>query len=101
MGKFCQRIGLVHELGQLGAAKELSYCCDNGPDVYKSSGSCGSWIDLSSHTLFYYPLHTKEPYSKLVLDKLTDGSDPPIAQVVNVIGGKLSVVDTNHGLYQG
>ena len=54
MGQFCQGIGLVHELGELGTAEEFTHRSHHRADVDQSAGSYLIQGD-DAHALFGNP----------------------------------------------
>ena len=57
MGQLCQRVILVHELGQLGTSEELLYGRGHGLDIDQGLGGDAIHV-LGGHTLPYHTLHT-------------------------------------------
>ena len=80
-----QRVGLVHELGQLRAAEELPDGGDDRADVDQGAGRHGLGAD-NAHALPDDLLQAQETDAELGLDQLADGADAAVAQVVDVIG---------------
>ena len=84
VGEPGQRVGLVHELGQLARPEELLDGRHHRPDV--DEGLRGDGVDvLGGHALPDHPLHAGEADAYLVLDELADGADPAVAEVVDVV----------------
>ena len=80
-----QRVGLVHELRQLGRAEELLDRSHDRPNV--DQGLRRDRLDvLSGHPLADDPLHAREADPDLVLDQLAHGAQAPVAEVVDVVG---------------
>src|SRR5690606_2772476 len=79
-----QWIRLVHELGELRAPKELFDRRHHRADVDQCL-----WCDdvdiLNGHALAHDSLHARESDAKLVLQKLPDGLEAAIAQVIDVV----------------
>ena len=80
-----KRIGLVHELGQLPGAVELPKRGGNRPDVDQFASRRRAEVGHRGHALAGDALHAQEPDANLVLQQLTDGAHPPIAQVVDIV----------------
>ena len=92
MGQFCQRVVLVHELGQWGGTKELFDCSNNRTDVDQSLWSDNLHIlCLSCHSFTNNTFHSGETDSELVLKQFADRTDSSVAQMVNVVGGANAV----------
>ena len=100
VGKFRQGIGLVHELGKLGAAKEFPDGGNDGADVDQGLRS-GLFRVRLGHALFDHALHAEETYSHLILHELADATDPAIAQVVDVVGAAYAVVELDDSADHG
>src|SRR4051812_33211059 len=84
VGQARERVGLVHELGQLAGAEELLDGGDDRPDV--DQGLRRDRLDvLSGHPLADDALHAGEADPDLVLDQLTDGAQAAVAEVVDVV----------------
>ena len=80
-----QRVGLVHELGELAGAEELLDGRDHRPDV--DQGLRRDRLDvLGRHPLADDALHPGQAQPDLVLDQLADRTQPPVAEVVDVVG---------------
>src|SRR6516165_8571575 len=85
VGQAGQRVGLVHELGELAGAEELLDGRHHGPDV--DQGLRRDRLDvLSGHPLPDHALHPGQAQPDLVLDQLAHGPQPPVAEVVDVVG---------------
>ena len=80
-----QRVGLVHELGELRPAEELLHRRHDRPDVDQRA-RCRLVGVGDRHALADHPLHPQEADPELVLDQLSHRPDAPVAQVVDVIG---------------
>ena len=92
VGDLGQRVGLVHELGQLRAAEELAHRRRDrlGVDQVVRHGG----VDLDrAHALAHRPLHAQETDPELVLHQLADRAHPAIAQVVDVVDLAAPVLD--------
>ena len=84
--QFGQRIGLVHELTQLAAAKEIP---DNGSQRLRIDKLL--WRKLFNfcvkdrHTLFDQPLRAGQTQTALVLEQLAHGADTAATKVIYVV----------------
>ena len=86
-----QRIRLVHELAQLGAAEELLHRGHDGPDVDERVR--GRLVELlDRHPLADHALHAQQADPERVLDQLAVGPDAPVAEVVDVVLGMEAAV---------
>ena len=95
VGELGQRVGLVHELGELGASEELAHRRDDGADVDERARRRLLLVE-DGHALLDDALHTEEADAELVHDELADGADAPVAEVVDVVGLGVAVVDADH-----
>ncbi len=95
-----QRVGLVHELAELAAAEELLQRRGHGTDVDHGARR-GRRLVLNRHLLLDDPLHANQTDAKLLLDKLPDGADTAVAQVVNVVRPTFAVVQLDQHLHHG
>ncbi len=85
VGEPGQRVGLVHELGELAGAEELLDGRDHGPDVDQRLRRDRLDV-LRGHPLPDDPLHPGQAQPDLVLDQLADRAQPAVAEVVDVVG---------------
>ena len=85
VGETRQGIRLVHELAELARPEELLDRGGDRPDVDQAV-RCDRLGVLGGHPLLDDPLEPGEPDSDLILDELTDGADPAVAEVVDVVG---------------
>ncbi len=86
-----ERIGLVHELGQLASAEELLHRGHDGPDV--DQGIRGRLVQLlDRHPLADDTLHAEEADAERVLDQLAIRADAAVAEVVDVVLGMEAAV---------
>src|SRR3954468_8986990 len=84
VGQARERVGLVHELGQLAGAEELLDGGDDRPDV--DQGLRRDRLDvLSGHPLADDALHAGQADPDLVLDQLANGAQATVAEVVDVV----------------
>ena len=78
------RVGLVHELGQLRGAEELLQRRHHRTDV--DQGLRRDRLDvLGRHPLPDHALHPAQAGAQLVLDQLADRAQPAVAEVVDVV----------------
>ena len=83
-GQLRERVGLVHELGELAAAEELLHGRHDGPDVDERVGG-GLVHLLDGHALLDHALHAQQADPEGVLDELAVGADAAVAEVVDVV----------------
>lgn len=85
VGQACQRVRLVHELGQLRRTEELLDRRHHGTDV--DQGLRRDRLDvLGRHPLADDALHPGQADADLVLDELADRAQATVAEVVDVVG---------------
>ena len=84
MRHFRKRIGLIHELGQLTGSEEfLDYGRDRlGIDEVLRSKIFGL---CHGETLFYRTFHPDQANAELVFYQFTDGTNPTVAKVIDII----------------
>ena len=85
-----QRIGLVHELGQLAAAEELLDRGGNRTRVDEPRGR-GFGRVLDAHAFLDHPLHPEQADPELLGQQLANRAHAPVAKVVDMVG--LSLLD--------
>ncbi len=78
-------VGLVHELGELGASEELLDGRHNRADVHERLRRDLIGF-LHAHALAHNALHAGEADAELVLDELADRTDAAVAEVVDIVG---------------
>ena len=84
VGETRQRVGLVHELRELGGAEELLDGRRDGADVDEALGR--DLVDvLGAHALTHDALHAAHADAELVGHQLAHGADAAVAEVVDVI----------------
>ena len=84
MCKLCQRIDLIHELGQLVGAEELSYYCDNRLDGNKiGRPQCLGLLKL--HSVLCNVLDSCKSNLELVCKELADRTDTSVSKMVDVV----------------
>ncbi len=95
VGQLGQRVGLLHELAELRAAEELANGGHDRANVDQRHGR--HVVALADrHALAHDPLHAPQTDAQLGLDQLADGLHAAIAQVVDVVGPFVTVVDQDH-----
>src|SRR5439155_14641610 len=77
------------------AAKEFANRDHDQPDVHQTGRRGGRRID-DAHPLLDHSLNAKQSDSKLILNQLAHRPDPAIAEMVDVVGLALAVVDPDH-----
>ena len=90
MSQLCQRVVLIHELGQLAAAEEFLNSGNNRTDVNQSLRG-NNFVVLNGHTFFYYTLHTGKTDTELVLQQFANAAYTTVAQMVNIIAGAMAI----------
>ena len=92
VGEPRQRVGLVHELGQLGGAEELLQRRHHRADVDDRLRRDRVGV-LGRQALAHDALHAVEPDPEGLLDQLADGAQAAVAEVlvlVEVLGDRLA-----------
>ncbi len=97
MGDLRQRIGLVHELGELGGAEELPHRRGRRLGVDQVVGHDRVDIDRG-HALLDRPLHAQQADAVLVLQQLAHRADPAVAEVVDVVDLAAAVAQAHQQL---
>ena len=90
-----ERIGLVHELRELGGTKELAQGSDHRTNVDQRHRR-QLLLVTNGHAFFDDALHTSQADAQLVLDQLTHRLDAAVAEVIDVIGVLDPVVNLDH-----
>ena len=90
VGQLCQGVGLVHELGQRGGAKELLNGSRHRTDVNEGLGGDNVQV-LNGHSLPNHPFHPAKTDAELVLEQFAHAAQAAVAQVVNVVRGAHAV----------
>ncbi|CRH60323.1 Uncharacterised protein [Chlamydia trachomatis] len=80
----CKRVVLVHELRQLGGAKEFLDSCNNRADVDQRLRSNRVGF-LSRHTFADGALHAGQTCANLRLNKLANCANTTVTKVINVV----------------
>ena len=86
VGQLGQRVGLVHELGELRTAEEITH--NGGKRLRVDEFLRGHALDVhveQSHTLFHQALRAGEADAALVGKKLTHSADAAGTKVIDVI----------------
>ena len=94
VGQLRQRVRLVHELRELGAAEELLHRGDDRPDVDQRARRRLVRVG-DRHALAHDALHAQEADAELVLDQLADGAHAAVAEVVDVVVVAAAVVEVD------
>ena len=84
MSQFCQRVSLVHELGQLGTSEEFLDSCNNRTDVDKSLRGHLVLI-LGGHSFTNDSFHTGQADAELVLQQFAYAAYAAVAEMVDII----------------
>ncbi len=84
MSQLSQRIGLIHELGQLAAPEKLLDGGGNRTDIDQCLRSDHIHI-LNRHPFLYNPLHSGQSNAELVLKQLSDRAKPPVPEMIDII----------------
>ena len=84
MRQLGQRVGLVHELGELGGAEELLDGRRNRADIDERRRRRMLEI-LNGHALSDDSLQTREADAQLVLQQLAHRADAAVAQMVDIV----------------
>ena len=87
---FCQRVGLVHELGQLAGTKEFFDSSDDRTDVDQDLRRNAFGI-LDGHAFADDAFHTGQADAELVLQEFADAAQAAVAQMVDVVNGAEAV----------
>src|SRR5581483_8017041 len=91
VGELVERVRLLHELRELRAAEELLDRGDHRADVDELLRGRLLRLD-DGHALAHDTLHAEQADAELLLDKLADRADAAVAEVVDVVGVALAVV---------
>ena len=84
VGDLAERVGLIHELGQLGRAEKLAHRRGRGLGIDQVVRH--HRIDLDrTHALLDRALHAQQADPVLVLHQLANRADPAVAQMVDVV----------------
>jgi hypothetical protein len=94
---FGERVGLVHELRELGRPEELAHRGDRGLGVDQVVRHHGRDVDRA-HALLHGALHAEQADAVLVLEQLADRTDAAVAEIVDVVDLALAVLEVDQGL---
>ncbi len=97
MGDFRKRVGLIHELRQLRGAEKFADGCNSRLRVDQVVRHHGRYID-AAHAFLDGALHTQEADAILVFQQFANGTDPAVAEVVDIIDFALAVLEVDEGL---
>src|SRR5207247_4113214 len=92
VGELVERVRLLHELRELRAAEELLDSGDDRADVDELLRRRLLRLD-DRHALANDALHAEQADAELLLDELADRAHPSVAEVVDVVGVPLAVVE--------
>ena len=87
VGDLRKRVGLIHELGELAAAEELPDGGRHRLGIDQVMGHGRGHLLMHGHLFLDGALHSHQADAELVLQELAHGPDPPVPQVVDVVGG--------------
>ena len=84
MSHLGQRVGLIHELGQLRSTKKFLDSSGHRLGIYQVMGHQG--LDfLQAHTLLDGTLHPDQSHAVLIFTELTHRAYPPVTEMINII----------------
>ena len=92
--KFCNRVGLIHKLGQLRRAEELFYSTRNGTNVDERLRSDFCVFLSGSHSLLNDSLKTRNTDTELILEQLAHRTNATVGQVVDVVASAETVTQS-------
>jgi hypothetical protein len=78
MSKLCQRVRLIHELGQLGRTEELLNSGTYRTSIYELVRMSRLFVGSCVHALTDVSFHTGETDTDLVLEEFTYGTDTTV-----------------------
>src|ERR1700674_4396092 len=85
VGDFGERIGLVHELRELGTAEELANRRHDRLGVHKVVRHGGGHFLVHRHLFLNRALHADEADAELVLEEFADRTHAAVAEVIDVV----------------
>ena len=85
VSQFGNGVGLIHELRQLRGPEEFPYRAGDGTDVDEGLRSDFGVFLSGSHSLFDDPFQPRHADTELILQQFADGTDAPVAEVVDVV----------------
>ena len=94
VGDLGQRVGLVHELGELRGAEELAHRRRRRLGVDQVLRHHGVDVDRA-HALLDGALHAQQADAVLVLHQLADRAHPAVAEMVDVVDLALAVAQVD------
>ncbi len=101
VGELGQRVGLIHELGELGTAEEFAnggHHRARGADQALRRDRLGV---LDRHALADTALEALETGANMHLDQFAHGAGAAIAEMIDVVALALAVVEPDHFLDDG
>ena len=97
VGDLGERVGLVHELGELRRSEEFAQ--DRGDRLGVDEILGHDLVDFNGvHALAHGAFEPDESETELVLDEFAHRTDAPVAEVVDVVALALAVAQFNKGL---
>ena len=96
MGELCDRVGLIHELRELGRAEEFADDRRNGTDVDEPRGSDFHGV-LRRHALLDETLEPRHADAELVLEKFPHRTHAAVAEVVDLVDRADAVAEVEVG----
>ena len=93
--QFGERVRLVHELGQLWTAEELPDRSNHRSGINQNTGSRNFDGD-GAHAFLGDSFQAQQTDTKLILNQFANGTDTPIAQMVDIIFGIFTIIDQYH-----
>ena len=91
-----ERVGLVHELGELTAAEELLDRRHHGLGVDQVVRHGRGHLLVDGHLFLDRPLHAHQADAELVLQQLADAAHAAVAQMVNVVQVAEALLEPEH-----
>ena len=85
MGDFRKRIGLIHKLGKLTAAEELTDGRHNRLGVDQVVRHGGFHLLMNRHFFLDRPFHPHQTDSELIFQQLPNGTNATVPQMVNIV----------------
>ena len=85
VGDLGERIGLIHELAELGRPEKLVHSRHDRLRVDQIAWHGRIDVGVDGHLFLDRPLHAHQTDAELVLHELADGADPPIRQRIDIV----------------
>ena len=85
MRQFGERIGLIHELRQLGGSEERLNHGRDRARVHEIVERNLFRIGVDRHALFDQSRHARQPNRELIGDQLADRADTTVAQLIDIV----------------